>query len=338
MPVEQRRITFDELKREFIRILLAEAYDPDRAALIARTFAENTRDGIHSHGINRFRQFVHQTRNGLIKKDAQPALVHSFGAFESWDADRGPGISSAHHSMQRAIELSHVHALGCVALRNTNHWMRGGTYGLQAADAGCVGICWTNAQAWMPPFGTSQAKLGNNPLVVAVPHQAGPLLLDMALSQFSVGRILIAKKSAELLPVPGGFDRSGNLTNDPAEILRTRCLLPIGNWKGSGLALLLDILASLFSTGRATYQISAEPAETGLSQVFLAIDLSRTANDSENGRQIVDAILADLSATIPLDPAAPVTAPGQRMLQRRQVALRDGILVDAEVWDEIRRM
>jgi len=88
-------------------------------------------------------------------------------------------------------------------------------------------------------------KLGNNPLVIDVPRDGGHVLLDMAMSQFSLGRLSIAPKAGELLSFPGGFDASGEITHDPAAILGTRRTLPIGFWKGSGLALVLDCVVSM---------------------------------------------------------------------------------------------
>ena len=90
--------------------------------------------------------------------------------------------------MERAIALGREHGMGCVALANTNHWMRGGTYGWQAVDAGAIGICWTNTMANLPAWGAAEPRVGNNPLVIAVPHARGPVVLDMAMSQFSSGR------------------------------------------------------------------------------------------------------------------------------------------------------
>ena len=81
--------------------------------------------------------------------------------------------------MQRAIALAKENNIGCVTVKNTNHWMRGGTYGWQAADAECIGICITNAIATMPPWGGIKPRLGNNPLVIAVPRTEGHVVLDM---------------------------------------------------------------------------------------------------------------------------------------------------------------
>ena len=91
-------------------------------------------------------------RNGVVDIRARPQLVDSNGAFERWDGQKGPGNLNAHACMERAIVLSRQYGIGCVAMANTNHWMRGGSYGWQAADAGVMGICWTNTLPNVPPF------------------------------------------------------------------------------------------------------------------------------------------------------------------------------------------
>ena len=173
----------------------------------------------------------------------------------------------------RAIALSREHGIGCVAMANTNHWMRGGTYGWQAADAGVIGMCWTNTMPNVPPWGGVEPAIGNNPLVIAVPRAKGHVVLDMAMSQFSYGALESYRKRGELLPVEGGFDAEGKLTRDPGAIEQSQRLLPVGFWKGSGLAVMLDMMAAMTSLGNATHAIANDPLrETGLSQMFVAID------------------------------------------------------------------
>src|SRR5699024_909077 len=111
---------------------------------------------------------IDYVERGLIDVEADPEMVASYGSFERWDGNGGPGISNAHHCMERAIELAGTHTMGCVALRNTNHWMRGGTYGWQAAERGKIALCFTNTIPNMPPWGGSENRIGNNPFVVAV--------------------------------------------------------------------------------------------------------------------------------------------------------------------------
>ena len=96
-----------------------------------------------------------------------------FGAFERWDGHRGFGPLNAKLAMDRAVELAKEFGMGIVALGNNNHWMRGGNYGWQAADQGCIGICWSNTCPNMPAWGGMDRKIGNNPLIFAVPRSNG---------------------------------------------------------------------------------------------------------------------------------------------------------------------
>jgi len=316
------RVPFDELWDTIRRGLKTTGLDEDRARLCARLIAESTCDGVPSHGLNLFPRLVTMIRSGVVDVHARAARVSAHGGIERWDGRRGVGALNAHEAMDAAIALSRSHGIGCVALANTNHWMRGGTYGWQAADAGCVGLCWTNTLPNLPPWGAEEPRIGNNPLVIAVPRAGGHIVLDMALSQFSYGALASYRKRGELLPVDGGFDSEGRLTRDPAAVEASKRPLPIGSWKGSGLSMLLDMMAALLSGGRATHEIPADPErETGLSQVFIAVDAASLAAQDEASRMI-DAIVASTG----------VRYPGQRSAETRRVNLSEGIPVDGDAW------
>lgn len=325
------RVPFDELAATLAGILGGLGFTPDRARLCARLFAETTCDGVYSHGVERFPRFLAMIRNGTVDVHADPVLVHAAGAMERWDGRRGPGNLNAWAAMARALELSREHGMGCVALGNTNHWMRGGSYGRQAAEAGCIGVCWTNTLANLPPWGAARPAVGNNPLILAVPRSGGPVILDMAMSQFSYGALARYRQKGESLPVDGGFDIEGNLTRDPAAIEASQRPLPIGYWKGSGLAMLLDMMAALLSGGLATHQIPTDPLkESGLSQVFLAFHLAALASREESDRA-ADAIVASVA-----EAGENVRYPGQQVLRIRAENLAHGIPVRAELWNQLR--
>jgi len=318
------RVSYQDLHDALLRALATTGLEPDRASLCARIVADSSRDGVASHGLNLFPRLMTMIRAGVVDVGARPVRVSAQGALERWDGQRGIGNLNAHASMDAAIALARVHGIGCVALANTNHWMRGGTYGWQAAEAGVIGLCWTNTLPNLPPWGAATPRVGNNPLVIAVPRSGGAhVVLDMAMSQFSYGALASYRMRGEALPVPGGFDSAGELTTDPAAIEASRRPLPIGFWKGSGLALMLDMMAALLSGGRATHEVPADPEqETGLSQVFVAADISRLeAPDATSGT--VDAILEHLQARYP----------GERTLETRRQNLQQGIPVEPSIFE-----
>ncbi len=329
------RIPVEKMYEEFFRVLLKIGFSKDRAELCAQLFTETSRDGVYSHGLNRFPQFVEYIRKGYVAINAVPEMVDSSGAVERWDGNLGPGNLNAFFCMNRAIRIAHENGIGCVALRNTNHWMRAGSYGLQAAEAGCIGICWTNTMPLMPPWGAKEKKLGNNPVVFAVPRPGGHILLDMAMSQFSFGKLNTFKLHNELLPVAGGYDSEGNLSCDPEAIIQSGRSVAIGYWKGSGLALMLDLMAMLLSGGKSTYQLGKLiPDEYGVCQVFIALDISKSADESFI-HSAVDEVVNDLHNAEPVDKGGNVYYPGERMLLTRKENEEKGIPVEQSFWQQV---
>ena len=235
------------------------------------------------------------------------------------------------------MKLADEYGIGCIALSNTNHWMRGGAYGWQAAMAGYVFIGWTNTIANMPAWGATDARLGNNPLVIALPFNKDAIVLDMAMSQYSYGSLELLAMKNEKLPVYGGFDKYGNLSNDPAAILAAERPMPVGYWKGAGLSLLLDILAAVLSGGSATHEISKRKIEYGLSQVFVAINIARLPGHSIIPT-VIENVLTDYKQSLPRDAETLITYPGERVLRLRKQNLMNGIPVMEQVWDSILKL
>jgi 3-dehydro-L-gulonate 2-dehydrogenase len=169
--------------------------------------------------------------------------------------------------------------------------------------------------------------------VIAVPRAAGALVLDMAMSQFSYGALESYRKRGETLPMDGGFDAQGNLTRDPGAIEASERPLPVGYWKGSGLAVVLDALAAMLSLGQATHQIAPNPLrETGVSQVFVAIDPATVGAPAAG---ILDELVESLHRCAAAENGAMVRYPGERTLQLRKENRRLGLPVDEAVWAEI---
>jgi 3-dehydro-L-gulonate 2-dehydrogenase len=329
------RVPFAELKSQLERVLLQVGFPPDRADACARLIAETDRDGVYSHGLNRFPRLLEYIRLGHVKPMAQPEKVAGLGGLEVWDGHLGPGNLNAQAAMDRAIALSAVQGIGAVALRNTNHWMRGGSYGWQAAEAGCIGICFTNTIPNMPPWGGKTPTLGNNPLIIALPRPDGRhLVLDMAMSQYSYGRLELVEKTDKKLPVPGGFDAGGNLTDEAGEILQSGRVLPAGFWKGAGLSLILDLLASILSGGKAVADIGAQEIEFGVCQVFICLQPHLSASAGQVEKTIRHSLNFMKSSHL-VDVQSQILYPGERVLHTRLENMEAGIPVNEEIWQKV---
>lgn len=326
------KVPFESLKKEFKRVLLKLSLTEEKAELCAHTFAANSRDGIYSHGLNRFPAFVNTIIEKQIDIEAEPVFSERNGLIEIWDGKLGIGIHNSSLAMNRAIELAKANGIGLVAMRNTNHWIRGGTYGRQAADAGCIGICFTNTMANMPPWGGKEPRLGNNPLIIAVPRENGHIVLDMAMTQFSYGKLQDTDLKGQDLPEYGGYDEAGNLTKNPSAIIQSRRALPIGFWKGSGLSLMLDVLLTAITGGQSTAAIDSTVRESGVSQFFLCL------HKPDMHHQLIEEIIRYTKSGAPAEPGGQILYPGEKTLRTRKENEQNGIPVNEKIWDQVLKM
>lgn len=328
-------IPYDALTDTLKKGLLRAGLDEKRAAQLADVFAGNSAEGVYSHGVNRYMRFLGEVENGIVDLKAETEVVSSFGALEVRDAHFGIGPINAEDAMARAVALSKEYGIACVAVRNTNHWLRPGRYGWQAANAGVIGMCWSNTINNMPAWGAVDPRLGNNPIVLAIPRKKGNVVVDLAMTQFAFGKLEIAKLSHEQLPIYGGYDENGNLTTDPEAIQKSKRPLPIGYWKGSALSLALDMIASATALGRTTAMVAADShTEYGITQIFIAINF-RAAVDPEKADEILDTAVDYLLGSTPVDPEKPVRYPGQNTAQIRETNLSRGVPIHEETWEKI---
>ncbi|WP_438977559.1 3-dehydro-L-gulonate 2-dehydrogenase [Polaribacter sp.] len=328
------RITTENMQKVLYELFRKYKFSQEKAILLANVFTESTLDGVSSHGINRVPLFIEYVQKGIINIDAEAEKVASFGNIERWDGNLGSGIVNATRCTNRAIELAKQNGMGMVALRNTNHWMRGGTYGKQAANANCISILFTNTKPNMPPWGGKDSRIGNNPFVVSIPRKKGHVILDMAISQFSFGKINDYKLKGEKLPYNGGWDDNNELSNDPEKILLKERGLPIGYWKGSALSMVLDMLATLLSGGNSTAEISSKEIETAISQVYICI-YPEVFKDNGLQEKLIDEIIDFTQNVETINPGEKIYYPGEQSKQKRAKNLKESILVNESIWKNI---
>ena len=293
------RIPFDEIKDLFARILVSRGLGQGEAETLASIVATNSLEGVYSHGTNRFPRLVHDIECGTVDKDAKVEKVIQAGSMECWNGHFGIGPLNAWKAMERACGLAHEHGMGLVALGWNNHWLRGSTY---------------------------------NPLIISVPKADGAhFVFDSAMSQYSYGKLEEYRLKGEMLPYAGGFDDEGRLTCDPVVIEHNGRMLPIGLWKGSGLSIALDLIATVLSGGASVTQIGQMGNERGLTQIMIAIEADRLGGGKDVDR-IVSTILGDLKS------GEAVRYPGERLERTRKENLEAGIPVDERFWAQIEEL
>jgi 3-dehydro-L-gulonate 2-dehydrogenase len=336
---KMKRIQFDVMKAEIKRVLISAGMTEAKADICAQIHTETSRDGIYSHGLNRVAQFVDYMKKGWVDVNAEPTLIKKVGSLENYEGNRGPGILNAKFAINRAIEIAKEQGVGIVTLRNTTHWMRGGTYGWEAANQGFIGICWTNTDSCMTAWGAKSVRLGNNPFIMAIPRQEGHLVIDMAISQYSYGKLRTTRLNKELLPFPGGFDKEGNLTRDPGLIEDSKRSLPIGYWKGSGFAVLLDVIAAVLAGGLATVGIDQLQEGSGgcCCQLFMAIDPYQIGG-SEFAEKILNQTVSYIKSSEPATEGKEVFYPGELEAITRKENMKMGIPVNEDIWNEFLKL
>ncbi|WP_248724466.1 3-dehydro-L-gulonate 2-dehydrogenase [Seonamhaeicola sp. ML3] len=327
-------ISAKEMKDVLYELFKKYEFTESKANLLAEVFTQNTLYGVNSHGINRVPYFIETVKKGIVKVNEEAKKIEAFGNIERWDGNQGPGIINAVTCTNRAIALAKKDGMGLVALRNTNHWMRGGYYGWQAAKENCIAILFTNTQPNMPAWGGKESRIGNNPFVVSIPRKEGHIVLDMALSQFSFGKINNYKLKGEQLPYHGGWDEDHKLSKNPENILKTEQGLPIGYWKGSAFSIVLDMLATLLSAGNSTYKIGLKEHETAISQVYLCI-YPEIFHDQDLQHTLINEIINYTHDVTPSEKGERTYYPGERAANAEKHNSKNGMKVNKEIWQKV---
>ena len=292
-------VQYDEAVREMAKGLNRFMGEED-AKHFAEIFAGNSLDGIYSHGMNRYPRYISDMESGLC--DAK---------------------------------LAKAHGIACVALRNNSHWLRAGRYGLTMADAGLMGICFTNTCMNLTAWGTLEPSTGNNPITFAIPREKGSLVMDMAVSQYAYGKLEIMAQEGKMLDTPCGYDADGNPTCDPQKICESGRMMPMAMWKGSALSIMLDLCASMLSAGRTSRMIGLPiDGEKGMSQVFIAIHPAAVVDMKAVEAQMEETI-AFLHSLPPIEGGRGVHAPGEGLDRTRAKNRENGIPVTEETWCKI---
>lgn len=308
----------------------------ENAKHFAEIFAGNSLDGIYSHGMNRYPRYISDMESGICDPDVTEAeKVGGYGALEVYDAHFGVGPLIAEQMTARAIELAKAHGIACVALRNNSHWLRAGRYGLMMADAGLMGICFTNTCMNLTAWGTLEPSTGNNPITFAIPREKGSLVMDMAVSQYAYGKLEIMAQEGKMLDMPCGYDMEGRPTCDPKAIIESGKMSPMAMWKGSALSIMLDLCASMLSAGR-TSRVIGLPAdgEKGMSQVFIAIHPA-AAVDMKAVQAQMEETIEFLHSLPPMAGSRGVHAPGEGLDRTHAKNRENGIPVTEETWARI---
>ncbi|MEJ2167669.1 MAG: Ldh family oxidoreductase [Desulfobacterales bacterium] len=319
-------VAYDELQELGEKCLELVGVPPDHALITTQVLLWADLRGVGTHGVERLLSYVPRLKKGLI--NACPALkVEEKGeAIRLLHGDNGLGQVVGERGVREAISLAKKSGLGFVACRDSNHFGAVAPYVLMACQEKIIGIACTNAFATMAPTGGLDSVVGNNPLGIGIPVEGGNhFVLDMAMSVSSRGRIRGMAAKGQTIPAGWAITRQGEPTTDPQEALKG-LVLPVGQHKGYGLAVAIDILCGVLTGAgfgtevKSLFQEWSEPQHIG--HVFIALD-PRRLMDWESFQRRIYELYRELKSVCPIDPDTPVVVAGEmenRMEKERKSA------------------
>jgi ureidoglycolate dehydrogenase (NAD+) len=296
--------------------------------------------GVHTHGVSRLESYAERVRAGGAKARPDIRIERVAPTIARLDGDRGVGPLVGMRALEAAMEMARDSGTGIVFARDSNHFGAIGPYNYIAAQQGFASIIGSNSSTTIAPTGGRDARVGNSPIGFGVPRPGGdPIILDMAISVVARAKIRDALKAGKSIPDTWATDREGNPTTDPKAAL-DGFLLPIGGYKGYGLALMVDLFAGVLSGAayltRVQTWIDAPAARQDLGHFFFLIDTSRLGSSSWLAER-VDDFVQILHSTPPADAAKPVMVPGEMQMERFAQQRRDGIAMDEGVLEMLAR-
>ena len=296
--------------------------------------------GITTHGVSRLESYGERLLLGGINARPDIRVEKVAATIARLDGDNGVGTLVGYRAMQAAMSMARESGTGIVFARSSNHFGPIAPYSYLAAQAGFASIIGSNSTPTIAPTGGREARVGNSPIGFGIPHPgARPIILDMASSVVARAKIRDALKAGQPIPETWATDRDGKPTRDPQAAL-DGFLLPIGGYKGYGLALVVDLFAGVLSGAaylthvQSWIDVPEEPQDLG--HFFFLIDTARLGEASWLAARIDD-FAALLRATPRADAAQPILLPGEIEQDRLERHRRDGIPIDLDLRDKLVR-
>jgi len=292
--------------------------------------------GVFTHGVKALRGYVRRLRAGGLRADARPEIVAAGPAWAVVDGHSALGMVTSVFAMRTAMAKARECGVGYAGVRNSCHFGAAGYYAYLAASADMIGLAMANDTPSVTAPGARGRVTGSNPLAYAVPTADGkPILLDMATSIVAGGKVAAAHAAGKSIPADWVIGPDGEPTTDPAAFLEGGALRPMAGHKGYGIALLIETLSGVLTGALLTRQIVpwivGDPAlPTGHGAAFLAIDVAALM-PVEAFKRRVDGLAREIREAPKARGAERIYLPGEMEWERRERALREGIVLPPDV-------
>ncbi len=335
------KIAFEELASFCRQAYQAVGVPEDEAAIVADLLARSDLRGIASHGVMRLPIYIERLQKDYVRKKCRFEVLQRKGATAYVTAHGSMGHVVSQRAMHLAMELASEHGIGWVTVKDSGHFGVTGLYPMMAAARDFIGYICSNSAPMMAPYGGKQRIIGNNPLSYAFPTARHPwVVVDFSCSVVASGRLILARKKGEEIPLGWAVDANGLPTTDPYEGYEGGgSLAPVGGHKGYGLALAHEIMSSLLGGGKWTLNIKSlyEKEESGIQGTchsFLVLD-----PDCFLGRQAfketLDQYIDTIKASGPAEGVEEIMMPGEIEARCEERYRKQGVPVAAATAKEL---
>lgn len=326
-----RILSLGEIEDLVVAVLVRARTAPANARSVARALAAAEATGQSGHGLRRLAAYAAQAASGKVDGHAVPSAAEPAPAAITVDAAHGFAYPALDLAVARLPERARQCGIALAAIRRSHHCGVAGLPVERLAEQGLVALMFANAPAAMAPWGGRTALFGTNPIAFAAPLAgAAPLVVDLSLSKVARGKIMAARQKSEAIPAGWAFDADGRPTTDAAAAL-AGTMAPLGDAKGTALALMVELLAAGLVGANYAYEASsffdADGAPPGVGQLLIAIDPQRIGGAGATAR------FAELAARIEADGGSRL--PGRRRQELRRQAESAGVAVDDDLLREI---
>jgi uncharacterized oxidoreductase len=334
-----RLVPAEELKAMVRAMCQAKGCAEAEAASVAGNLVEANLTGHDSHGVGMMPTYVESFLKGMLKLNQTVRIVNDLGAVLVLDARHGYGQAIGIQAMDLGMERAKAHGVCLIATRNSHHLGRIGAWAEHCANRGFASMHYVNvlSRPVVAPFGGRDGRFSTNPYCAAVPRANGEhIVLDMATSKVALGKMRVAVRRGKPAPDQSVLDQKGEPTEDPGVMYQrpSGAMLPFGDHKGSGLALICELFAGALGGGGTIASVGGGEGTPVNSMLSIVI-----RPDALNAPDIFGAQVEELygwvKASPPRDPANPVLVAGEPERRMKAARLARGVPIEEATWAEL---
>lgn len=329
------RITLTELTLLATNALARAGANAAMAEATAKALVAADAQGLASHGVSRVPQYAAHLRLGRVDGAATPKVARAKGAAVLIDAADGLAFPACALAVKEAIARAREQGAAFAGVTNSHHFGAASYHLAPIAASGMVGLAFGNSPSAMPAWGGKHAIFGTNPIAAVFPRRSTPpIVVDLSLSEVARGKLMVAAREGQEIPLGWALDKDGNPTTDPKQGL-DGLMLPTGGAKGAMLALVVELLCCALTGARMGFEADSFFTDAGnrprIGQAFIVIDPGALA-----GIDVYHERIETLVAVMLEDPG--VRLPGDRRNGLAAQAAAEGVEIPQHLLGELRSL